>query len=102
MRMLSRVTSLVVLGGMLSAVPARAETRVFVRIGPPPIVVEHVVPQPRGYYVYQPGYHQWTGARYVWVSGQYVRPPYRHAHWRQGYWRHERRGYYYVQGYWRR
>jgi WXXGXW repeat (2 copies) len=85
----------------LLAIPAvQASPRVYVRVAPPPVVVEQRPPAPRGHYVWRPGYHRWSGSDYVWVRGEWERPPYRHAHWVRGRWVHERRGYYWVPGHW--
>jgi hypothetical protein len=100
MRMLSRLTILALLTGLFAIPSARANTRVFVRIGPPPIVVEQAVPAPGYGYAWRPGYHRWEGTRYVWVNGMWVRPPYRHARWVEGRWARERHGYYWIEGRW--
>ena len=102
MRMLSRFLSLAVLTGLLAIPAADARTRIYVRIGPPPIVVEHQTVAPRRGYVYQPGYHRWDGRGYVWTAGTWSRPPYRNAQWVPGRWVNTRRGYYWVDGHWRR
>jgi len=75
--------------------------RVYVRIGPPPVVVEHPGPRPHEGFVWVGGYHRWDGARYVWVPGHWVEPPRRHAEWVPGHWRHEAGGWYWVEGHWR-
>jgi hypothetical protein len=79
--------------------PASAESRIYVRIGPPVRVVE-VRADPRRGYVWQGGYHRWDGHRYVWVRGRLVRAPYARAAWASGRWERENRGYYWVPGHW--
>jgi hypothetical protein len=102
MRMLSRFAVLALLMGLFVVPATEARTRVFVRIGPPPIVVERPMLAPAPEFVWQPGYHMWNGNSYVWVRGAWVRPPHRHARWVTGRWVHERRGYYWSDGRWNR
>ena len=101
MRTLSRFATLAVLTGLLMVSAAEARTRVFVRIGPPPIVVERPVASPGAGYVWQPGFHQWNGNSYAWRAGTWVQPPHRHSRWVAGRWVHERNGYYWQEGRWR-
>jgi hypothetical protein len=102
MRTLSRLASGLVLSGLLLAPVSEARTRIYVNIGPPPVVVErHVVASPGRGYIWQDGYQMWNGHRYVWVAGRWVRPPHRHSRWSTGTWRQTTRGYYYTPGYWR-
>jgi len=80
---------------------ANASTRVFVRVGPPPAVVDvRPVPPARGY-VWVGGYHQWNGGAYVWVPGRWMVPPRSRAVWVAPRWVHERQGWYVVAGHWR-
>src|ERR1700686_3524228 len=79
MRMLSRLMTLAVLSGLLIVPISEARTRIYLRIGPPPIVVERPTLAPRAGYVWQPGYHRWDGRAYVWNAGTWAAPPYRHA-----------------------
>jgi WXXGXW repeat (2 copies) len=100
-RLIRGVFVAAMLSTVLSAIPASASTRVYVRIGPPvPIVeVRPVAPGPR--YVWVDGYHRWDGRAYAWVPGRWVLPPRAHAVWVPGRWVHEKRGYYWVDGHWR-
>jgi hypothetical protein len=100
MRILSRLAIVALLTGLFTATAAEARTRVYVRIGPPPVVVERQVISPGAGYVWIPGHRVWTGSRYVWVRGSWVAPRY-HRSWVSGRW-HARRGYYWNGGYWRR
>lgn len=86
-------------GGFLAVGAANAE--VVVRIGPPAPVVEHRPVAPGQGYVWTPGYHRWDGNRYVWSSGQWVRPPHAHAHWVPAHWVHRHHGWVLVEGHWR-
>jgi hypothetical protein len=102
MRILSRFMALTVLTGLLIVPISEARARIYLRIGPPPIVVEHRTVAPREGYVWQPGYHRWNGRTYVWTAGSWARPPHRYTHWVEGRWVRERRGYYWVPGHWAR
>lgn len=102
MRMFSRFAGLAVLMGLFVVPTTEARTRVYVRIAPPPIVLEHVTVAPRANLVWVAGHHRWNGRHYVWVRGQWVRPPHRHARWVKGRWVHERRGHYWQTGRWTR
>lgn len=88
-------------GGLLLAGSLSAGAQVFVRVGPPPPAPREVVPPPpHAGWVWQPGYHRWDGARYVWVPGVYAAPPRPRAHWVPGHWRNSPRGYMWVEGHW--
>ena len=102
MRMFSRFMTLAVLTGLLIVPVSEARTRIYVRIAPPPIVVEQRTVAPRPGYVWQPGYHRWNGQAYAWTAGTWNRPPYRNARWVPGRWVQERRGHYWVAGHWTR
>jgi YXWGXW repeat-containing protein len=101
-RLMRGVFAAALLSMVLSASSASASTRIYVRVGPPvPIVeVRPVAPGPR--YVWVDGYHRWDGRAYAWVPGQWVLPPRAHAVWVPGRWVHEKRGYYWIDGHWRR
>jgi hypothetical protein len=87
---------------LVLAPAAHAATHVYVQIGPPaPVVVAPMPPPAPVGYVWQPGYHVWTGAAYVWTPGVWVRPPHPHAVWVAPRWVHNRHGYYMVSGHWR-
>ena len=61
------------------AAPGVSQARdVYIRVGPPPPIVE-VVPAQRHGYAWAPGYWDWNGHRHVWHKGYYVRerPGYR-------------------------
>jgi hypothetical protein len=79
---------------------ASASGRVYVRTGPPPVVVERRVVAPGPGFVWLPGYYRWAGRDYVWVPGRYERAR-SHARWVPGRWVHDRHGWYFVEGRWR-
>jgi hypothetical protein len=85
----------------LSLLPAAANAQVYVRVGPPPVVVEHPGPPPGVGFVWIPGYHRWDGGRYVWVPGRYDRPPHPHARWEPHRWEHRHGGWVMHEGHWR-
>jgi WXXGXW repeat (2 copies) len=84
-----------------TAACAEPRGRVYVRVAPPPPVVERVIVQPGPGYVWVPGYYVWTGARYQWRAGAWQRPPRPRAVWVAPHWRHDRRGWFLVEGHWR-
>jgi hypothetical protein len=69
--------------GCLLAVSA-ADAAFYVRIAPPPIVVERPPPTPGPGYMWTPGYYTWNGAAYVWVPGAWVIAPWPEANVVQG------------------
>lgn len=83
------------------ASPALAAPRIYVRIPPPPVVIETapVAPSPR--HVWIGGYHRWDGRTYVWVPGRYVLAPRSRAVWVPGHWVRHHRGWYWREGHWR-
>ena len=91
-----------VLIAMLWAPPAQAAARIYVRVAPPPVIVEKVPVAPSPNHVWISGYHRWDGRAYIWVPGRFVVPPRPHAMWVPGHWIHHRRGWYWVEGRWRR
>ncbi len=78
-----------------------ANAQIVVRIGPPPPRPVEVVSAARPGYVWVPGYHRWDGHGYVWVRGEYRRPPRPGVVWVPGEWREERGGHVWHEGYWR-
>jgi hypothetical protein len=80
---------------------ASASGRLYVRNGPPPVVVERVIAAPGPDFVWQPGHYRWTGRDYVWIPGRYERAPHPRAQWVAGRWAHGPRGWYFIDGRWR-
>ena len=85
---------------MLGATVA-AGAQIVVRIGPPPPAPREVIPPPRNGFDWQPGYHRWDGAHYVWVPGAYAPVPHPGARWVPGHWANRGGGYVWVDGHWR-
>jgi hypothetical protein len=75
--------------------------RVYVRVAPPPVVVEARGIAPGPGHVWVGGYHRWAGDRYTWVAGGWVAPPRPRATWVPGHWKNTRQGHYWVEGHWR-
>lgn len=75
--------------------------QIYVRVGPPPRVVERRPPPPGPRYVWIEGYQHWNGHRYIWVHGRWAMPPRPHAVWVRGHWVHRRRGWLWIEGHWR-
>ncbi len=84
-------------GLLLTASLAQAQ---FVRVAPPPPVIEHRVPAPDARYVWVPGYHRWDGRAYHWAGGRWVLPPRPRAFWVAGRWEPRPGGYMWVPGHW--
>ena len=85
-----------------TSTPASADTHVYVRVGPPAPVVQVRTVSPGARYVWIDGYHRWNGRAFVWVPGRWVVPPHAGAVWVPARWVHEHRGWYIVEGHWRR
>jgi hypothetical protein len=97
---LALVAALAILASMSAR--AGADTRVYVRIGPPVALVETRPVAPGPHHVWIGGYHRWDGQAYLWVPGRWELPPARHRGWAAGHWAHHRHnGYYWVDGHWR-
>ena len=74
---------------------------VVVKIAPPRLRVEHRPAAPGPGYVWVRGYNRWDGNAYVWVPGEWQRPPHAHAVWVAPRWQHRHDGYVFVEGRWR-
>ena len=96
------VVSAVVLSTLLTALPASAAARVYVRVGPPAPIVEVRTARPGPRYVWVDGYQNWNGRAYAWVPGRWAIPPRARTAWVPGHWVHTSRGWYFVDGRWRR
>lgn len=71
------------------------------RYGPPPPPYEMMVSRPGPRHVWVPGHYRWTGNRYKWVRGRWIRAPRPNAVWMPGFWAPQRGGYVFMGGYWR-
>ncbi len=86
-------------GCMLAVGTMAAE--VVVKVAPPAAVVETRPASPGEGYVYTNGYHRWDGDKYVWVSGEWRKPPHSNARWVEHKWEHRKNGYVFVEGHWK-
>jgi WXXGXW repeat (2 copies) len=86
---------------LAAALPAGANTRVYVKVAPPVAIVETHATAPSTRHVWIAGYHRWDGAAYAWVPGRWAIPPAHHHTWVPGHWAHEKHGYYWIDGHWR-
>jgi len=100
MTKLPRRLAAAVAGLLLSALVA-ADTRVYVAVDPPPLIVESRPAAPGPHHVWIGGYHRWDGRAYVWVPGRWAVPPHPHSVWVAGHWKHAHKGWYWVGGHWR-
>ena|SRR5450432_2171029 len=66
-------------------------------VAPPPARVERF--EPRDGYIWAPGYWEWTGRSYHWVSGTYLRE-HRGAHWVADRWEPVELHWQRVAGHW--
>lgn len=69
---------------------------------PPPVPHTEIVGQPpTAQHVWIQGYYVNHDGRYTWVPGHWEVRPRPGARWVPGHWNHTRRGYVWVEGYWR-
>ncbi len=87
--------------GMLLSQPSPAAVRVYVKVPPPPVIVETAPAPPSPRHVWIGGYHRWDGRTYVWVPGRYEVPRRHYRTWVPGHWVQHRRGWYWSEGRWR-
>jgi hypothetical protein len=97
--MLKKIVLSSVAAGMLTFGLLAAE--VYVKIAPPHAVVETRGHAPGEGYVWTNGYHRWDGNVYVWVPGEWRRPPHERARWVDHRWEHRKEGYVFVEGRWK-
>jgi hypothetical protein len=85
---------------VMAAAPARgAAVLITSDVAPPAVRVERFVP--RDGYVWAPGYWEWNGRSYHWVSGTYL-PERRGAHWVADRWDQVGAHWQHVSGHWER
>ena len=110
MNTFARIRSITVLvaglaaAGTTSACMASVRPRsgvVYVRTGPPARIVEVRPAVPGRNYIWIDGHHEWRGNAYVWIPGRYEVPASGYARWQAGQWKHDRNGWYWVDGHWR-
>lgn len=72
----------------------------IIEVTPPAPIVEEIPPEPFAGAVWVAGYWSWSGSRYVWVRGRYMRPPQPGLAWYPGGYVRRGPGYVYVPGRW--
>jgi hypothetical protein len=92
----------VVIAWLASALPALAQTRVSITIGPPAIPVYEQPLCPGDGFIWTPGYWAWDdlAGGYYWVPGTWIRPPAVGLLWTPGYWLWRDTSFTFVNGYW--
>jgi hypothetical protein len=86
----------------LGAGAISGSTAAFAGSGPdvaPPAARDERPPAPRDGYVWAPGYWEWTGSAYSWVSGRFVYG-HRGAHWVPDRWDQVGSQWQHVNGHW--
>ena len=101
MRRLRGIFAAAGVGAFLLSGALAAETRVYVRVAPPPLIVETRPVAPGPHHVWVEGYHRWDGHAYLWVPGRWAIPPHHRSAWVPGHWKHVHSGWYWVPGHWR-
>ncbi len=100
---ISRVTSAMVLGLLMLAIPAASFAGVFVNIsiGPPALPVYEQPPCPSAGFIWTPGYWAYGPDGYFWVPGTWVAAPQPGLLWTPGYWAFDTGGFFlFHAGYW--
>jgi hypothetical protein len=85
----------------LALAAGSANAQVYVRVAPPPVIVEHPTVRPGPHHVWIRGFYRWNGVRYVWTPGRWVIPPRHHARWVDGHWVRRPGGWFWMEGHWR-
>lgn len=105
MRTLITAAAVVILSGSSTACMATVRPRdgvVYVREAPPRAIREARPLSPGRSYVWVPGHYDYRGRAYVWVPGRYELPiASNYRRWEPGRWRHDRNGWYWIEGQWR-
>ncbi len=86
---------------MLTACASQAYVAYRVPAPPPPLAVGAVGYAPGPGVVWVDGFWDLHGSRWVWVSGEWRRPPRARAVWVRSYWEPHGRSWRFHRGYWR-
>ena len=98
--MIKQILTGMILAAGLAVTASAAD--VVIRVGPPRNQVERRSVSPGRDYVWQPGYHNYSGNAYSWTNGRWEQPPRRGARWQQHRWQRQRDGnWVLVDGRWR-
>jgi hypothetical protein len=93
--------ALLISAASVACASAAPRGRVYVKVAPPPAIVEVRSVAPGPGHVWVGGFYRWEHNRYVWVRGRWVVPPHPKAVWVPGHWQHSPRGHFWVEGRWR-
>jgi YXWGXW repeat-containing protein len=85
-------------GGIGTSTVASAGDGISADVAPPPAREERA-PAPRDGYVWTPGYWEWNGHAYSWVSGRFIFG-HRGAHWVPDRWDQAGSQWQHVNGHW--
>jgi WXXGXW repeat (2 copies) len=99
-RMALLVTLWLSAGGIGASTVASAGAGIDADAAPPPVRDERV-PAPRDGYVWAPGYWEWSGHAYSWVTGHFLFER-RGAHWVPDRWEQVGSHWQHVSGHWER
>lgn len=88
------------LGAGAASLPAFAESRVIVRIGPPALQIEEA-PAARAGYLWAPGYWRWQNRQHVWARGHWERER-RGQRYESPRWEQRGERYHFAPGRWQR
>jgi len=94
----------IILSGLLAiglGIGAAQAADIVVKLKPPALKIEKHPARPGPEYVWVGGYHKWDGNAYVWVPGEWQKPPREHAVWVAPRWEHRGDGYVFVEGRWK-
>lgn len=86
-------------GALLLSTPSPGRTEIVSDAPPPPPRVEHEPPHRDGY-AWAPGYWEWNGSFFHWVSGTWISE--RRGHWAADHWDQVGKQWHYVPGHWER
>ena len=87
-----------VAGALLSPGFAVAGADILTSVPPPQPRIEHEPPHRDGY-VWAPGYWEWSGRFFHWVSGTWI-PERPRAHWVADHWEQVGDHWHYLRGHW--
>jgi WXXGXW repeat (2 copies) len=89
--------SLFLAGALLLSAPSQGGAGILTDVPPPPPKVEHQPPHRDGY-AWAPGYWEWNGRFFHWVSGTWIAE--RRGSWIPDHWDPVGNQWHYVRGHW--
>jgi hypothetical protein len=91
------MSSLFLAGALLLSAPSQGGADILTDVPPPPPKVEHQPPHRDGY-AWAPGYWEWNGRFFHWVSGTWIAE--RRGSWIPDHWDPVGNQWHYVRGHW--